>query len=224
MGAYLGEAVRQAYAGSWQGTLEEATRARVEVKPATLHPFLAVQARLLEGARLELDDVVPLDSAHATHPEWARKVDDPVDPPTSWGPATWPTLQEVGALGRALSRSVVSLYCEQFAETALDHSLRSLAALDSYLTLVAPPDAPPAKDSPAVIRVSVLIGAYVGEVLRKLSGGHWRLGAGVGADGYLLQVGDVSLRPIQQVLQRVEGRTSHTMTEYVRSSARRLGF
>lgn len=221
--AYVGESVRRAFDGRWLGNLAEPHQAAVETRVAVLAPFDIVHTRLLTGGTLALDRFVSLETAHRTVEQWARTTDDQAAPPTPWGPEAWPSLEEVGAFGRALSRSVVAMYCEQFAETSLDHGLDGLVALDSYLALIAPPGAPTPAPSPVLRRTSVLVGAYVGETLRSQWGGQWVRGDAPEAAAYVLEVGSIVTRPIQQVFARTCGKHSTTLTEYVARLTSQLG-
>jgi len=223
LSAYVGETVRRAYDGRWNGSLSEPHEASVETRVAVLAPFDVVHTRLLTGGSLALDRLVALESAHRTIDQWSRYTEDQATPPTPWSPNPWPSLEEVGAFGRALSRSVVAMYCEQFAETPLDHGLDGLPALDSYLALIAPPAAPPAAPSPALRRASVLVGAYVGEALRSQWGGQWVAGDAPDAAHYVLEVGSIVTRPIQQVFARLCGQHPTTLSEYAARLTSQLG-
>ena len=224
LAAYIGESVRQAYEGSWRAVPAEPRSAHVEARGSTLVPVHQIQARLREGAPLALDEFAPLEIAHRELPEWSRRVEEQALPPTPWAPAVWPTIQEVGTLGRALSRSVVGLYCERFTEQVLDHTERGLPALDSYLTLIAPPHAPSTDVSASLTRVAVLVGAYTGEVLRRLTGGEWVSAAGTEGASYMVRMGGVTARPIQHALERLRGHSRMSLTEYVRQLSLELGF
>lgn len=223
LSAYVGETVRQAYDGRWNGTLATPHEATVETRLAVLAPFDVVHTRLLTGGALALDRLVTLESAHRSVDQWSRYTEDQATPPTPWEPHVWPTLEDVGAYGRALSRSVVAMYCEQFAETRLDHGIEGLAALDSYLALIAPPAAPCGAPSPALRRTAVLVGAYVGEALRSHWGGQWVASDAPEPARYVLEVGSIVTRPIQQVFARVCGQQPTTLTEYAARLTTQLG-
>jgi hypothetical protein len=214
VGAYIGETIRQAYHGSWQGNLA-AGDAWLSARGSTLHPFLQIENRVERGVHLTLDDFVPLEFAHAAHTEWQTCLPNAAEPPSPWSPSAWPSLEELGSVGRALGRSVVGMYCERFGEQALDHTPQSLPALDSYLTLIAPPTGPRHAVSPSLRRVAVIAGAYVGEVIRRQLGADWQAGDQPEARAYLLKLGSHSLHPIEQVLARLLGESKTTATEYV---------
>lgn len=223
LSAYVGETIRFAFQGEWTGRLSDPHQALVRTASAAFLPFEAVHSRLQNGGSLGLDDLVPLESAHWAVPHWARRAPDDALPPTPWAPDPWPSIEQVGSLGRALSRSVVAMYCEQFAFTSLDHSLGCLPALDSYLTLIGPPGAPPAEASPALVRSAILVGAYVGEVVRSHWGGRWVRGDAPDASAYVLELGSVTARPVHHTLSRSCGLSSMTLTEYVDRLAGQLG-
>ncbi|HEU5073943.1 MAG TPA: hypothetical protein VFU02_07215, partial [Polyangiaceae bacterium] len=223
LSAYVGETVRLAYDGRWSGNLAEPHEATVATRVAVLAPFDAVHTRLLTGGSLGLDRLITLESAHRSVDHWSRYLEDQATPPTPWAPHLWPSLEDLGTCGRALSRSVVAMYCEQFAETSLDHGFEGLAALDSYLALIAPPAAPPAAPSPVVRRAAVLIGAYVGEVLRSQWGGQWIASDAPEPAKYVLEVGSIVTRPVQHVYARLCGQHPTTLTEYVARLTHQLG-
>lgn len=223
LSAYVGETLRRAYDGRWNGNLAEPHEARVETRVATLAPFDVVHTRLLTGGPLALERLVTLESAHRSVDQWSRYTEDQATPPTPWAPHPWPTLEDLGAYGRALSRSVVSMYCEQFADTRLDHGMDGLAALDSYLALVAPPAAPAIAPSPVVRRTAVFVGAYVGEVLRSHWGGQWIASDAPEPARYVLEVGSIVTRPVQQVYSRLCGQQPTTLTEYAARLTSQLG-
>ncbi len=220
LAAYIGQSMAHAYAQAWESPLVDLEHATLEIRSKALSPWELVSARLRQGTALAFDELAPLETAHVQHSEWARHVVDRTVPPSPWGPEAWPALHDVSTVGRALSRSVVGLYCERFAETPLDHSLESLPALDSYLTLIAPPHGPKLSQSASLVRAAVLVGAYTGEVLCRLSEAAWEPGSGSEAARYELHLGTLRARPIQQVLSRVRGEITTSVTEYAVGLAR----
>ena len=217
IGAYLGESLRQAYGGRWTGRLSSLQEVAVTSDDGDWLPFRALKVRLQYGTELELGGV---STAH-THPgadPLKRRIAPAVAPPTFWGPEAWPTPALLPDVGRALSRSVVSLYTREFAGGPLDLSLESLNAIDAWLGLIAPTAAPaPAPDEPWLKRAAVFVGGYVGEVMRRTLGARWALEAETASDetAYVLLLGDeTKTLPVAQAFQRLALASKTTMTEY----------
>jgi hypothetical protein len=130
-------------------------------------------------------------------------------------------------LGRAMSRSVISQYCEQHAHGALDRSIPSLGAIDGYLDLIAPMDAVTEPEAGWCRRAAILVGSYIGEVLRANAGGQWlsSVDYAVRPDDYrVLLHHRTEATPVAAALKRITGQTSERMLQYgkgvVREAAR----
>jgi len=217
IGAYLGEALRQAYEGRWTGRTSSLEELAVTSDDGDWLPFRALRVRLQYGAELELGSV----STALTHPgadPLKRRIAPAVAPPTFWGPDEWPTPSLLPDVGQALSRSVVSLYTREFASGPLDLSLESLNAIDAWLGLVAPACAPaPSPNEPWLKRAAVFAGGYVGEVMRRTLGARWALDAQTASDetAYVLVLSDeTKTLPVSQAFQRLLGAKKTTMNEY----------
>ena len=120
-------------------------------------------------------------------------------------------------LGLAFSQSVVELYCAEFGGGPLDRSPLGLHSLDSYVRLIASRSARPAVAARWAERASVLIGAYLGEVLREAVGAAWRDVAGnpIGPESYTLLFPDGgSTEPVSRAYDRLSGRSSEQLSEY----------
>jgi len=100
--------------------------------------------------------------------------------------------------------------------------MASLASVEAYLGLVAPPAAPPARADPWLVRVAVLIGAYLGEVLRETIGGAWDLSATTVKDPseYRLRLGKRVVTPVLEVHQRLLAHTALPLHDYASRLAR----
>jgi hypothetical protein len=109
------------------------------------------------------------------------------------------------------------MFCES-VELPLDLSFASLRAVDRYVTLLAPPLAPPDPEAVWVRRASVLVGAYLGEVLRVTRGGKWEAQRGeLRAEAYRLSLpGGVSALPIAAAYERLSGRRLEQPSDYAR--------
>lgn len=150
----------------------------------------------------------------------------PVTPPSPWDPAHWPSPRMLPRLGLAFSQSVVELYCAEFGGGPLDRSPGGLHSLDNYVALLAPSNSRLAVGARWVERASVLIGAYLGEVLREALGATWRdvIGAPIGPESYTLLLPDGgTTNPVTQAYDRLSGRTSIVLSHYAAQLIDELG-
>jgi Flp pilus assembly protein TadD len=224
LGAYVGEALRQSYEGRWRRGGPRLEDDRVYTAEAEWRPYRALLGRLTGGVPLDLGGAAGAALAHPGAEPWTHRSAVPLAPPCLWDPAPWPAADKMQDLAHALSRSVVSRYTEIGAAGPLDLSMASLASIDVYLALIAPPKAPPPEaDTPWVRRTASLIGAYVGETLRGVLGGDWTKGAGpLGPESYLLELeSGETVRPVQDVLSRVLGDTKTSIVDYTGRVMRR---
>jgi hypothetical protein len=120
-------------------------------------------------------------------------------------------------LGAKLRESPVGLYCAGI-ELPLDLSFASLRSLDRYVTLLAPPLAPSDAEAPWVRRASVLVGAYLGEVLRATHSGTWETARGeLRAEAYRLALpGGAKALPISAAFERLSGKRLEQPSDYAR--------
>jgi hypothetical protein len=100
---------------------------------------------------------------------------------------------------------VVAAYALEQDRLTLDRTSKSLAALDSYLELVAPGEAPPDRDSSWAHWLSVFVGAYLGEVLCKELGGTWRTVDRPSTDAFVIEIGTRQIAPVSRVHAAVSG-------------------
>jgi hypothetical protein len=120
-------------------------------------------------------------------------------------------------LGARLRESPVGLYCAG-VELPLDLSFASLRSIDRYVTLLAPPLAPPDPEAAWVRRAAILVGGYVGEVLRATRGGTWETPRGdLRAESYRLsRPGGVKALPVAAAYERLCGRRLEQPSDYAR--------
>jgi hypothetical protein len=120
-------------------------------------------------------------------------------------------------LGARLRESPVGLYCAG-VEVPLDLSFASLRSLDRYVTLLAPPLAPSDAEAGWVRRASILVGAYVGEVLRATRGGEWGpLRGELRAEAYRVEMpGGIKALPVASAFERLSGRRLEQPSDYAR--------
>jgi tetratricopeptide (TPR) repeat protein len=214
LGAYLGECLRQAYAGEWLGQGADLLLMQVEGQGLHFTPFSDMNARMQSAEPLEVKD------ARLPHPgaePLGQRVALSISPPTPWDPVPWPDVSRLPELGATLRQSPVGLYCAGI-EVPLDLSFASLRSLDRYVTLLAPPLAPSDPEAAWVKRAAVLVGAYMGEVLRATRGGSWEPTRGeLRADSYrfALPSGTKAL-PVASAFERLSGRRLEQPSDYAR--------
>ncbi|HEX7669032.1 MAG TPA: hypothetical protein VF395_05595, partial [Polyangiaceae bacterium] len=224
LGSYVGEAIRLAYRGHWEGGLTEPDAARVVVAERHVYPFRLVVTRLRQGRRAAIGESINTSLQKPGPSALLTRIGNPVASPVPWAPRAWPKPSEIAALGRSIAKSPIGKFCEDFAEGPLDRTTSSLIALDSYLSLVAPTDAPPDRDAAWMRRIAVLAGGYVGETLRELCGGDWVFGVDSADDahGFKLRLKDtIDALPVAHVLERVSGARSSSLVDYAKTLMRR---
>ena len=221
LASYLGECLRQGYGGKWVGSLANPEAVFVDTDHNRFAPFHELRLRLEQGKRLHFEGALG---------QRARVSGAPivmlVAPPAPWDPAQWPSPRMLPRLGLAFSQSVVELYCAEFGGGPLDRSLVGLQSLDNYAELLAPKGAHAAAGARWVQRTSVLIGAYLGEVLREAAGAAWRDTAETptGPDSYTLLLPDGgSTYPVLQAFERLSGKDTAPLSRYATRLVRELG-
>jgi tetratricopeptide (TPR) repeat protein len=215
LGAYLGECLRQAYAGEWLGASVDLLRMHVEGQGLCFSPFRDMNARLQSAEPLDVGDT-PLPPHPGAEP-LGQRVALSIAPPSPWDPAPWPDVSRLPELGVQLRKSPVGLYCAGI-EVPLDLSFASLRSLDRYVTLLAPPLAPSDPEAAWVRRASVLVGAYLGEVMRATRGGDWEPTRGeLRPESYRVSLpGGIKALPVACAFERLSGRRLEQPSDYAR--------
>jgi hypothetical protein len=203
-GQYLGETLRRCCKGAWQPS-DELEDARLIVLGIELQPFQVVRHRIAHGRRAPVRDA--LEPLLAMAPPLARQSRAPLDaaPAPPWGEGSLPHLDDLPRLGRALCHSVVAAYAHEHGRVTLDRTSKSLGAIDQYLELVAPHDAPLAAESGWARWLSVFVGAYLGEVVCKELGGTWRTVDRPSIDAFVIDTGARQIAPLSLVHASVTG-------------------
>jgi hypothetical protein len=224
VGSYVGESIRLARTGRWEGRVAELQKAKVIVGEQYWYPFQAVSARIHSGGRSRLVDGLRGALELRGAAPWKSHIPNPIVPPIPWGPGTWPDPADIARLGRSVMRSPIAIFAEQTGHGVLDLSLPSLGGIDAYLELICPVGAPTQPDSAWTARIATFVGAYVGEVLRESIGGEWTTAAeSDGAAEFVLVLqGRMEARPIERILQRLTGLHYEPTTDYVTACSRRV--
>jgi hypothetical protein len=170
LSVYLGECVRAASGGGWEGTLAEPESAAVVRDSGRYIPWKEVTRALGEGESLRKGAGSPPHPA-AEPPE--EQVSVVAETPTSWDPKPWPSLAEAQELTRALPSSPLGVWAARCAKIPLDRTPASLAALDRYATLLNPRGADPGAAVSWVRHAAVLTGSYVAELASLHAGGRF---------------------------------------------------
>jgi len=221
LASYVGECLRQGYGGQWVGSLASPETVFVDTHHTRFAPFHEVRLRLEQGKPLLFEGAEGRQTRISGAP-----IAMPVTPPTPWDPANWPSARMLPRLGLAFSQSVVELYCAEFGGGPLDRSPGGLHSLDTYVALIAPLNARPAGGARWVERASVLVGAYLGEVLREAVGAAWRgmIGAPIGPESYTLLLPDGgTTHPVTHAYDRLSGRSSELLSHYAARLIDELG-
>ena len=221
LASYVGECLRQGYGGTWVGSLAMPETVFVDANHTRFAPFHELRLRLEQGKPLLFEGAEGR-HARASGPPIAM----PVTPPAPWDPAQWPSPRMLPRLGLAFSQSVVELYCAEFGGGPLDRSPVGLHSLDNYVALIAPKNARPAGGARWVERASVLVGAYLGEVLRETTGAAWRdvIGSPIGPESYTLLLPDGgTTHPVTHAYDRLSGRNSDLLSHYAARIIDELG-
>jgi hypothetical protein len=169
LSAYVGECVRRASGGKWQGRLAEPDMATIErPRGNAFQPWRAVHLAMTEGRPVRTSL-----GATETSRGAASAARRPVDPPAAWAPEAWPPFALFQVIGRVVPGSVLGTWAARIVQVPLDRSLASLGAIDQYLALLATSVSAPEASGGWARRAAVLGGAYVGEVLCLNAGARW---------------------------------------------------
>ncbi|MCC6901417.1 MAG: hypothetical protein IT377_20760 [Polyangiaceae bacterium] len=208
VGAYVGESVRLAVGGHWQGPTAEAA-AREVVSPRGIWRPCEIVASALAGTS-DLAAVATLAETEVAGHRAAPHL-PAVTPLCPWDPAEWPAPSRLPHYAKAVEQSVISVLCAERSGTALDGSLASLHALDEHVDRIAPRAAPAEPDARWARRATVLVGAYLGEVVRRETTAEWskRDSVELGPSSYrlVLPTGR-ELRPVEHVFTRLSARAT----------------
>jgi hypothetical protein len=170
LSVYLGECVREASGGSWEGTLAEPETAAVTRDLERYLPWNEVSTALGEGLSLR-KGAGPPPHPGAEPPEEIVSV--VAETPTPWDPKPWPSLGEVKELTRAIASSALGVWAARCMKIPLDRTPASLRALDRYAALLNPRGGDPGTTSTWVRHAAVLTGSYLGELVCLHAGGRF---------------------------------------------------
>jgi tetratricopeptide (TPR) repeat protein len=221
-GVYLGETLRACCDGTWvEGSdLKDAT---LEILGGEIQPFQVVRRRILHGRHAPMKAALAEALSLAPPTAHGFRLPDPRAPELPWGDGSWPELEQLPRLGRALSHSVVAAYAAAEGYPRLDRGSGSLAAIDRYLELVAPSDAPLDPDAPWTRWLCVFLGAYLGEVLCREYGAGWALAERPEPECYVVQLGSRQEAPLAVLFDVLTGRHPLALADYMAQLRQTLG-
>jgi tetratricopeptide (TPR) repeat protein len=222
-GVYLGETLRSCCEGSWGEPPDEVKDATVELLGGEIQPFQVVRRRILHGRHAPMKAALGEALSLAPPAAHAFRSSEVSQPELPWGDDHWPELEQLPRLGRAMGHSVVAAYAASEGYPRLDRGSGSLGAIDRYLELVAPGDAPLEADAPWTRWLCVFLGAYLGEVLCKEFGGGWALGERQEPESYLVELGSRHEAPLAVLLDVLTGRHPLSLADYVAQLRQTLG-
>jgi hypothetical protein len=215
LSAYVGECVRRASGGRWQGRLAEPDMATVErPRGESFQPWRAVQLAMMEGRAVRI-------GAGSTQPgqRTATAARRPAEPPSAWAPEPWPSFTLFQLIGRVVAGSVLGTWAARIVQVPLDRSVASLGAIEQYLALLATSAIVAEASGGWARRAAVLTGAYIGEVLCLNAGAHWteNLDAPFGPLRFELVTPDGGAAyPVLWTLERLRGQTQPSIAERAR--------
>jgi tetratricopeptide (TPR) repeat protein len=197
---YLGETLRQCCQGRWVGDAARPDDARVSLAWEDVWPLRLIENRIRHGDRAPLKAALSKTLELATPSAYRYRITSPLAPETPWGEGKWPVADTLPRIGRALSHSVVALFCSEQCRLHLDRSVQSLHAIDKYLELVAT-HKPLEKGSRWHLWLSVFVGSYLGEVLCKAFGAEWVISDLPAPEGFAVKLSHRRVTPISFVME-----------------------
>jgi hypothetical protein len=216
LSSYVGECVRRASGGKWQGRLAEPDMATIErPRGETYQPWRAVHQALVDGRPIRVAA-----SAGRSSPDTPERPRRPPEPPSAWAPAPWPDFSLFQLIGRVVPSSVLGTWAARIVQVPLDRSLASLSAIDQYLGLLAASALPAEASGGWARRASVLTGAYLGEVLCLNAGARWSENADAPPGPLrfeLITTDGGAAYPVLWTLERLRGQSSGSVADRARA-------
>jgi tetratricopeptide (TPR) repeat protein len=194
-GVYLGETLRQCCQGRWVGDASRPDDAKVSLAWEDIWPMRVIENRIRHGERAPLRAALSRTLELATPSAHRYRITAPLAPEAPWGEGRWPVAETVPRIGRALSHSVVALYCSEHLRIHLDRSVASLHAIDKYLELVVNGRALE-KGGRWHNWLSVFVGSYLGEVLCNSFAGQWVLRDPPLPEEFMVKLPQREVRPV----------------------------
>jgi hypothetical protein len=216
LSAYVGECVRRASGGRWQGRLAEPDMATIErPRGETYQPWRAVHQALMDGRPIRVAA-----SAGRSSPDTPERPRRPPDPPSVWAPAAWPDFSLFQQMGRVVPSSVLGTWSARIVQVPLDRSVASLSAIDQYLGLLAASALPVEASGGWARRAAVLAGAYLGEVLCLNAGARWSENGDAPPGPLrfeLITTDGGAAYPVLWTLERLRGQAAGSVADRARS-------
>lgn len=220
LGQYIGEALRQAHQGSWEGSFQQYDRARVLVGHRSWQPFQLIFDRWQFGNGAPIRIGIQSALSQRESPAWTHRIVCPIEPPMPWNEGAWPGVALMPDLSAYVSQGIIARYCETALRQPLDGSMSSIGALDGFVGLIAPPGVAADPNEAWVRRVAVLLGAYLGEVLcRAAAGTGWLRSDEIVSDpdAYVMVLRNGRhAQPVTEILSRFGQASKIRLSDYLR--------
>lgn len=171
LGSYVGEVLRLSHRGEWLGSSTQPRLARVRAGALGWQPFQSVRHWLLSGGRVSLFADLSPGMARPGTLAWQVTGKIKIKPCVLWHGDV--TAAQLPSLGRAVSESVLSVACRLLYGHALDGSSASLESLEKLWNALSSSAQPLSGQEPWLLRLAVLLGAYVGEILSHEGNAEW---------------------------------------------------
>ena len=221
LSVYLGECVREASGGDWEGTLAEPETFTVVRDQGRYVPWTEVARALGEGESLRKGAGSPPHPGAEPPEEVVQVV---AETKTPWDPKPWPSLTQAQELTRALASSALGVWAARCAKVPLDRTPASLAAIDRYAMLLNPRGADPGQSVSWVRHAAVLTGSYVAELACLHAGGRFTENDAAPAGPLRFEVllpNGRAVYPLLFAYERLAGKTRETFTKFYESCLER---
>lgn len=215
LGAYLGETLRHCQRGSWRpaaDTLEHT----VSVGAFSWKPHRIIADVVGRPSHPPLLDRIGAGLAAEGTAPWL--VHQPSPPPRVLWTHT-PLAEDFPELAAALADTPLGQACAG----PLDGSLGSLDALEPVAERIARSAAPLRGSEPWLVRLCVLLGAYVGEVVRRQVGGSWHTApGGPREESYALRLSSgFEAEPVAALRERIKSQNGVRLVGYAHALVRK---
>jgi hypothetical protein len=232
LGAYLGETLRHTQRGRWHGDPAKLLTMRVRAEGHTWHPFRLLRERF---ATSPLKSLVPRGDLPrvGTQPWFENR-------PAGDVRRLWvspPAAVNIPRLARQLGESPLSRAAEACFGNKLDQSSGSVAALAALFERLIQSSTTLSGKEPWLQKLCILVGAYLGELIRARSGGEWsgndQLSDPVSAsnrdpvarqrralESYRLTIGERETRPMAVVLRHAVCQQPEQLVKYAAEALR----
>jgi hypothetical protein len=215
LGAYLGETIRHCQRGSWT-LAQEVNECEVHVGAFGWRPYRIVSDCVRRGTNPPLLDRLSAGLAAEGTVAWLAHRSS-VPPRGLWRNS--PSAEDFPRLIAALPASPLSNACA----LPLNGTWDSLGALEPVVERISRCATPLRGSEPWLVRLCVLLGAYVGEVVRRRAGGTWQTApGGPREESYGLSLpSGFRAEPVAAMRERIKGQNGVRLVGYANALLRK---